>query len=1078
MAVYNMDKIKEWYDDFNSCKSSYLNNHYQAYKSSYVVNNGDPATNKMQEKLDTYYSRLKKAYSKVGTQWKNLYSDLMNADAALAGQKSSGSLNSSSASAKISAMPKLIEYKNVLQMSALTKAAVASMVTGANISTQGMSDLAVESNGSSNSSNISEMTATGAILGATIASIVPGLGTAVGAVLGAATGALVGSGIVSKVKDWLVGTGQTIKETAINVKNKVGSIVNSVKNTEDTLDKIKVIGSGAKQIGKKFAATGATIATSAVEGIYKLLEDAVDLVALAGAAVASVGTGTVDLVNAAKAKVSGDSSFKSNYTKQMWEKTRSFVSTDFVGNVFDSFYEDTPAGQWIKNNSIGFDTTRAITKEVSEVIGVVALSTVTGGGAAVMYGAAKVAEHTESNWQDENTSTAKGLLKGTLQGVADGAFFSIGAKGDAALKTAAEATSKTALKSAGIEVAENASKKALQESLKGLSKESVKVLGKDLSKMLAKKTAFECATSVAQDLGTIGIDTILSNDTVTDTNGNIIKLNSLSEKWNYYYKQAGGVQGLAQSMLTAGILSGLSDTVDTTQLLKGAKQVQKQANKVAFKSAASAVKDDILDSVTKVKDKLDSSTLKQKVSDSVSNTKSKLQSANLKTSYKLDQLKASANIKLVNGGIALLGKTTDLGTTIKNFTEESLSKVKNKLDNSTVKQKVSDSISNTKSKISDIGSNIKEYASDKVKNVNLKLKNSLSNTKFKLSSGVATLSGTAISLKNKLKASIDDIVNKINVKKQAKEEVKLEINNINKNIKNVSDNNLDESLNFKKLNNVTNSSNPFDFNTGKNTPIEKIKKAASVSSDDSLNVQKLENVTNSFDNSNNIKYKKFNSYTEFVELNKTNRENWIKSLDSSEQKIIKNYISESDFSSYKTLNGFFRDTLLDFKNQEVCLIGFGGNEKRVSFKDWEFNYMETIPELIARTEKEANILESAISKSKLKENAIFYRAAGNSARLFEKLGITNNDLTLEGLKKLEGKVYTEKGFMSASPDSNLVFNKNINFIMYCEAGTPIGDFADWNSAEKEVLLNKGQKFDINKVEERNGKFFIHMTTIS
>lgn len=871
MTVYNMSKIKEWYEDFNSCKSNYLNNYYQNYKSSYIVTNNDSSVSKMQKKLDGYYSRLKNAYSKVGNAWKNLYNDLMNADAALAGQKSSGSVNASGASAKISSMPKLVEYKNDLGLTgaAGVSAIAAGTVAGVTYSAEQVQSQAIQTATLSTqagvdqvSQSVSETTeaskggvgktlgfaAAGAATGAAIASVIPGIGTAIGGLVGAGVGALIGSGVVSKIKDWFVGVGETVKETAVDVKNKISSIKDEVEDTDGVLNKLKVVGSGAKEIGKKLAATGATIATSAVEGLAKLVEDVVDLVALVGTAVASVGTGVVDLANLAGAKITGNDSYKSDYTKLMWDKTRSFVATDHVGNAFDKFYDNTSVGKWIKENAIAFDTTRAITREISEVLGVIAITVLTAGvggavtgtatsvgagisaaaastavtttGAAITYGAVKTAEHTETNWQDENTSTFKGLTKGVLQGVADGAFFAIGAKGDQVLRKSATS------------VAKNLGKDA--------TKEAIKAAQRDVTKKLGMKMAFEGATSVAQDFGTIGLDAIFSNDTVVDANGNTIKLNSMSEKLKYYYEQAGGAQGLAQSVMTAVALSGIADRSDSIKIVnKAVKQGEKTSFKQALHSSklktsykldqlkASAnlkltsgaialtgktidlgkvVKNFTGDTISKVKNKIDPSSVKQKVSDSLSSTKSKLHSSSLKTSYKLDQLKASVTLKLTKTKISAASKVVNLGLALKNFTGDTISKVKNKLDSSAVKQKLSDSVSNAKGKISTaknvvggIGSNVTEHSKNKLKNVNLRLKNSLSNTKFKLSSGVSTLSGTAISLKNKLKASVDDTINKINVKKQAKQEAKQIKNNVKNQVNQQTNPISNNNTNIKKV---------------------------------------------------------------------------------------------------------------------------------------------------------------------------------------------------------------------------------------------------------------------------------------
>ena len=285
------------------------------------------------------------------------------------------------------------------------------------------------------------------------------------------------------------------------------------------------------------AATISTAFVSLSEGLVKLCEDAVDLLAITGAAISSIGTGIVDLSNMVSAKISGDESLKTDYTKQIWDETRSFVSTDYTESMFDKFYENTSAGRWMKENAYAYDMVRSIGAEVGEVVGVTLLSIVTGGSAAVIYGGAKVAEHTEENWQDENTSTFGGLLKGGLQGTADGLFFALGAKGDATMKAAAT--------------------KAVEQGTKQGFKKGLILLG---------KTGFECGCSIAQDGSSIVLDALFSNDSIVDENGNTISFNSFKDKLNYYYKQAGGLEGLVTSMLTAGALSFMSDASDLAKV--------------------------------------------------------------------------------------------------------------------------------------------------------------------------------------------------------------------------------------------------------------------------------------------------------------------------------------------------------------------------------------------------------------------------------------------------------------------------------------------------------------------------------
>ncbi len=523
MAVYNVDKIKDWYDDFNSCKSKYLNNYYQTYKSSYIVSNNDSSLCVMQKKLDTYYSKIKQAYSNIGNRWRDFYKDLVNTDAALAGTKNSGSINASGVSSKINSMPKLKEYKANINFSSAgaisAKAAVGVNVATANVA----SDLTISddiSNAVSGGESSDEMIDTVAVCASIGTIMLPGVGTA----LGAATGAILSkTGVASKIKDWANGVGETIKETAIKVGQTAKEVTYNLSHLYEAESLDEVL-----NVLKRTGATIATAGTAIVEGVVKLGEDAIDLVILGNTLSMSVITGIFDVGNWVASKITGDESYKSDYTKKMWEQTRTIVSKDVTGELFDMFYDNTSAGQWMKNNAYGFDTVRAIGSEVGEVIGVVALSAIPGVNVAAwtMYGAAKIAEHTETNWQDENTSTAAGFLKGTLQGAVDGVFFAVGAKGDAVLKEVVTTGSKTALQKTAI---------------------------------LGGKTIFEAGTAVFQDVATIGINTTFSGNTVVDANGNTITFNSAADKFKYYYEQAGGAKGLVTSAATAGVLSFMSD---------------------------------------------------------------------------------------------------------------------------------------------------------------------------------------------------------------------------------------------------------------------------------------------------------------------------------------------------------------------------------------------------------------------------------------------------------------------------------------------------------------------------------------
>ena len=200
-------------------------------------------------------------------------------------------------------------------------------------------------------------------------------------------------------------------------------------------------------ITQVFKSTGATIATfeaSLAEGVGKLGESLVDFTALAGTAIIS----PIDFVIG---KILGEEGGYGEVTKDLWDATKSFVSTDHVGNAFDSLYENTEIGNWVKENSYGFDTVRSIGTNVGEIAGIIALSIATCGAAGVISGGAigastavgsvslstavsaslatmkGVSTSTVKAW-NEGASTFKGMAYGGAHGIWEGTQWIIGGK--------------------------------------------------------------------------------------------------------------------------------------------------------------------------------------------------------------------------------------------------------------------------------------------------------------------------------------------------------------------------------------------------------------------------------------------------------------------------------------------------------------------------------------------------------------------------------------------------------------------------------------------------------------------------
>lgn len=114
MAVYNVDKISDWYNDFISAKNKFNNTYYDDYRSSYIRNCSDSTVNKMRYILNSHYGKIYRIYNNINKVWQRYLEDLKNIDNRLAGGK--GSINASPVSSKLSKLPTLNEYKRSLDV--------------------------------------------------------------------------------------------------------------------------------------------------------------------------------------------------------------------------------------------------------------------------------------------------------------------------------------------------------------------------------------------------------------------------------------------------------------------------------------------------------------------------------------------------------------------------------------------------------------------------------------------------------------------------------------------------------------------------------------------------------------------------------------------------------------------------------------------------------------------------------------------------------------------------------------------------------------------------------------------------
>ncbi|MEE0699304.1 MAG: hypothetical protein U0M66_01760 [Bacilli bacterium] len=321
--------------------------------------------------------------------------------------------------------------------------------------------------------------------------------------------------------------------TMPDLKTRHKSTSNGYSATIKSWIEENIVPENLKNLYKRCQTTFTLFELSRVESIVKLIESVIDLYILSNATYTSIISGLFDLNNWVISRITGVSNDTTNFTKLIWDSTRTVVSFNGTKSIFDAFYEHTDVGKLIKDNAFAFDTIRDVGNEVEKVIISLPISVLLRVPTSVVYGGLKGIERVEANWQNRDTSTLKGLLSGASGGVLDGVFYQIGIKGD------------------------NLAKSAVSKAIKS----GVNVLLKKIG-ILGSKVLFEAGTAVVQDVGSITLQSIFTNDSIVDTNGNVIKFDSFSDKMKYFYEQAGGTKGIVVSAAIALGLSGLSDFVD------------------------------------------------------------------------------------------------------------------------------------------------------------------------------------------------------------------------------------------------------------------------------------------------------------------------------------------------------------------------------------------------------------------------------------------------------------------------------------------------------------------------------------
>lgn len=331
-----------------------------------------------------------------------------------------------------------------------------------------------------------------------------------------------GAEISDDIKSFLEGTDEKISDALENIVDFLGKAGKTVIKVKATVDAIRM---------------------SLLEGLAGLVEKAIDVGAVLTSVSRTWATLFVDGLGLVYSKFTGNE--WNSVTKQMWDRTMSFVAKEYVQSGFDYFYENTKYGKFIKNNAYYFDKIRNTGTGLGTTVGILALSFFTAGlgpvalgGIAAFFG---FGEGVEKAWK-ESAGLVQGLLYGTAFGAWQGIEFGIGSKigGSNIFGSASGAVGK--ILNSGARVGAD----ALDGGLGGFIQPALEMIYK-----------FDSS-------------------------------NSLSENYKSLFDDAGGFQNVFTQAFIGGGLSFLGEAFDLNRVLRDNKS---SADKISSKEVSKKIKD-------------------------------------------------------------------------------------------------------------------------------------------------------------------------------------------------------------------------------------------------------------------------------------------------------------------------------------------------------------------------------------------------------------------------------------------------------------------------------------------------------
>lgn len=154
----------------------------------------------------------------------------------------------------------------------------------------------------------------------------------------------------------------------------------------------------AIEFSKAVFADTINMVNSVIKGLGEFGENLVDLQVILGTVMATTTTGMIDGITYITSKITGNTEEWESQTSKLWEKTMAFVAEEHVKNAFESFYNNTAAGQWLDEHAHEWFKSDGIVSDIAtgigEVMGVVLLSVLTLGTGGIAIGASEAATMT------------------------------------------------------------------------------------------------------------------------------------------------------------------------------------------------------------------------------------------------------------------------------------------------------------------------------------------------------------------------------------------------------------------------------------------------------------------------------------------------------------------------------------------------------------------------------------------------------------------------------------------------------------------------------------------------------------